>query len=105
MNISERIAELEQALRLAKVERRIAAHTPRNEPGGKLYFSVGAAIRIARTASGMTQAELAAQVHVKRTSIVNIESGRQRLPLALLYDIADALSVQAILLLPRNEDV
>ena len=103
--IDQRIAELEKQLRAAKSERRTWKDRPSDEPGGELYFAVGRNIRTARLACGMTQAELALQVSVKRTSIVNIEHGRQRLPLALLYDIADVLSMQAAQLLPRNEDV
>lgn len=105
MDISDRITQLEQELRKAKLERRLAAQQPRNEPGGVLYFTVGIAIRAARQAKEMTQAELAKRTGLARTSIVNIEGGKQRLPLATLYDIADALGVQAVALLPRNEDV
>jgi DNA-binding XRE family transcriptional regulator len=102
---AERIAVLEEQLRLAKLERRRGAQAPRDEPGGILYWTIGIAIRNARVASGMNQEELARRVELSRTSIVNIEGGRQRLPLATLYDIADALGLQATLLLPRNEDV
>lgn len=103
--IDQRIAELEEQLRLAKLERRKGHQQPRNEPGGVLYWTVGVAIRKARIAKGISQEELAAHVDMGRTSIVNIECGRQRLPIATLYDIADALGVQAVALLPRNEDV
>jgi transcriptional regulator with XRE-family HTH domain len=54
---------------------------------------------------GISQEELGKRIGFVRTSIVNIECGRQRLPIATLYDIADALNVQAIALLPKNEDV
>lgn len=104
-DINTRIAELEAQLRLAKLERRKGAQAPRNEPGGALYWEVGAAIRKVRIAAGINQDELAKRVALSRTSIVNIEGGRQRLPLTTLYDIADALGVQAVALLPRNEDV
>ena len=104
-DINARIAELEQALRRAKQERRRGAQSPRDEPGGVLYWEVGAAIRRARVDKGLSQQELADLAELQRTSIVNIEGGRQRLPLTTLYDIADALGVQAVALLPRNEDV
>lgn len=104
-DINQRIAALEAELRLAKLERRKGAQGPRNEPGGILYWEVGTAIRKARVARGLSQPELADLVALRRTSIVNIEGGRQRLPLTTLYDIADALGVQATSLLPRNEDV
>ena len=70
-----------------------------------MYRAVGEAIRSTRLAQDMTQERLAKAVGFLRTSVVNIESGRQRVPLATLYDIADALGVQAVALLPRNEDV
>lgn len=105
MDISDRIAALEQELRQAKLARRLASQQPRNEPGGVLYFTVGIAIRQARQAIEMTQGELAKRAGLARTSIVNIEGGKQRVPLATLYDIADVLGVQAVTLLPRNEDV
>jgi DNA-binding XRE family transcriptional regulator len=104
-DLNARIAQLEEELRRAKLERRKGAQGPRNEPGGALYWEVGVAVRKARVGKGLNQEELAKLVGLTRTSIVNIEGGRQRLPLTTLYDIADALGVQAIALLPRNEDV
>lgn len=105
MDINARITELEEELRRAKLERRKGNQEPRKEPGGMLYWVVGMAIRKARVSLGINQEELARRVDLRRTSIVNIEGGRQRLPLTTLYDIADALGVQAVALLPRNEDV
>ncbi len=101
----DRIAELEEQLRLAKLERRIANKQPRDEPGGLMYWTIGANIRRARDAAKLTQEEIAKRVGFERTSMANIEAGRQRLPIATLYDLADALGVQATALLPRNEDV
>ena len=105
MSVDQRIAELEAQLRLAKLERRKGAQAPRDEPVGVLYWTIGVAIRKARISMGIGQQELADLVSMRRTSIVNIEGGRQRLPIATLYDIADALGVQAANLLPCNEDV
>jgi len=101
----QHIADLEEQLRLARLQRRIERKQPRNEPGGVLYWTIGAAVRKARFIAGINQEELAKRVGLRRTSIVNIEGGRQRLPIATLYDIADALGIQAVSLLPRNEDV
>lgn len=103
-DLNARITELEEQLRKAKLERRKGNQEPRDEPGGVLYWEVGFAIRKARVSKGINQQELADLVGLRRTSIVNIEGGRQRLPLTTLYDIADALGVQAVALLPRNED-
>ena len=105
MTIDQRIADLEAQLREAKKQRRLDRHQPRDEPGGLLYWTIGAAIRTARAAAGLSQSDLAIRSDLRRTSIVNIEGGNQRLPIATLYDIADALGIQAAALLPRNEDV
>lgn len=101
----KRIAELEAQIREEKKRLREQTRQPRDEPGGLLYWEIGKRVREAREALGISQAELAMHVGVVRTSIVNIEGGRQRLPITMLYDIADALGVQATQLLPRNEDV
>lgn len=74
-------------------------------PGETLYRAVGERIRAVRERRGLTQGDLAAMVDLRRTSITNIEQGRQRLPIATLYDIADALGVEAVELLPPNSEV
>lgn len=65
-----------------------------------LYIAVGERIRLEREALGMKQGELAAQLDYTRTSIVNIEAGRQRLPLHMLVQIAAVLCVPPSTLLP-----
>lgn len=55
------------------------------------YSLVGRRIRDARQARGLSQTELAAAASVGRTSIANIEAGRQRVPLHKLHEIALAL--------------
>lgn len=99
-----------RAIQAAIVQARIMEANARlrsqeGEPGALLYSAIGNAIREVRKAAGLSQAVLAAAVNVTRTSIVNIEAGRQRLPIDLLFDISDILNVQATALLPRNEDV
>lgn len=99
-------AALDAQIKEVKRAERLAGKAPPWGPeGAALYRAVGDAIRSARLAQDMTQAQLAHAVGFRRTSVVNIEAGRQRVPLATLYDIADALGVQAVALLPRNEDV
>lgn len=58
------------------------------------WTKVGAGIRVLRDARGLTQAQLAELVGVERTSITNIEKGRQRLGLDLLDKIATALGMR-----------
>lgn len=57
----------------------------------------------------MSQEGLAKRVGLSRTSITNIEQGRQQVPLHMIYTFADALGVELTALLPdkkllANED-
>lgn len=65
---------------------------------------LGANIRILRDGV-MTQKALANRVGLSRTSITNIECGRQGLLVHQLVDIADALDVPVAKLIPsKNQD-
>ena len=101
--MSDRLAKL-QAERAA-LEAGSGQKAPQNPPpwgeeGAALYAAIGAqsekrgAIRICRKTT--------CRLSTLRTSIVNIEAGRQRLTIDTLYDIADALKIQAVSLMPRN---
>lgn len=70
-----------------------------------LYQSVGDRISAARKAAGLSQGKLAAKVGVTRASIVNIERGRQRPPLHLLWQIAAALELEVIRLIPLTREL
>jgi transcriptional regulator with XRE-family HTH domain len=70
-----------------------------------LYQSIGRAIVAKRKSLKWTQAELAEQVAITRTSIVNIEKGRQRLPLHVLYTIALRMNVNPLDLLPSVDEI
>ena len=65
-----------------------------------LYSSIGNTIKSRRCELDLTQEQLALKVGVKRTSITNIESGGQKLPLHLLYRISLALDTDVAQLLP-----
>lgn len=65
-----------------------------------VYARFGHEVRRARKKRGMTQDELAARVKLGRTSIVNIERGRQRLHLHTFLAIARALEVGPAELFP-----
>lgn len=102
----QRVSDLHAQIERARIESsRARLRAQQGEPGAMLYRAIGEAVRTARHRSRLTQAVLAEAVNVSRTSIVNIEQGRQRLPIDLLYDIADILGVWSGDLLPRNEDV
>ena len=67
-----------------------------------LYSQLSACIRERREALGKTQAELADGIGVLRTSINNIEKGRQRPPLHMIYRIAEELDFEVRDLLPER---
>jgi transcriptional regulator with XRE-family HTH domain len=64
------------------------------------YGDVGRRIRQTREERGMTQEGLASLVMLTRTSITNIEKGRQKLLLHTLVNIASALQVPPADLIP-----
>jgi len=67
------------------------------------YREFGDALRAARAARGLSQEALATGVGLSRTSVANIERGRQRIPLHLLIDFARVLDVEPAALLPQGE--
>jgi len=67
----------------------------------EVYESLGKLIRLARERAGLSQQELAREIGLTRTSVTNIEQGRQHLQLDALYLIADCLRVTPSALLPR----
>jgi transcriptional regulator with XRE-family HTH domain len=71
-----------------------------------LYRLVGERIRIARQrhAPPMSQAQLAEKLKLSRASIVNIEAGRQRPPLHVLWQIAEVLGTELSLLIPSQAE-
>jgi transcriptional regulator with XRE-family HTH domain len=55
-------------------------------------------------AAELSQAQLAKKVGINRVSVVNIEKGRQRPPLDLLWQLAEALGIELLQLIPRKSD-
>lgn len=66
------------------------------------YAELGRRIREERDRMGLTQETLASRVSLTRTSVTNIEKGRQKLLVHTLMDIAAALEVSPGSLLPRS---
>lgn len=58
-----------------------------------VYVSFGEIIKAHRVKRGWTQTDLAEKVGLSRTSVTNIEIGRQRVLLSDLFDFARALDV------------
>lgn len=73
----------------------------RSEPNRDFYAAVGRKITEARRRSGLTQEALAARISLTRTSVINIEKGRQQLLVHMLIDIARALQVSATDIVPE----
>ena len=58
-----------------------------------VYVSFGEAIKLRRLQRGWTQTDLANKVGLSRTSVTNIEIGRQRVLLSDLFDFARAFGL------------
>jgi transcriptional regulator with XRE-family HTH domain len=65
-----------------------------------IYLFVGNRIRLARKQASLTQEELGDRTGVGRTSIVNIEAGRQRVLLHHLVAISKVTKVEISCFLP-----
>ena len=71
-----------------------------DETQNVLYIELGKKIKNVRNKKKLSQADLAKACSLSRTSITNIEKGRQHLPLHTLYTIAYALGINVAELLP-----
>jgi transcriptional regulator with XRE-family HTH domain len=70
-------------------------------PLPQVYRRLGELLRAYRNKARLTQEQLAECVGHTRTSIANIEAGRQRIPLDLLFRLANALQVDTRELIPE----
>lgn len=66
------------------------------------YKLVAEKIRISRQALGISQNELSKAVGLRRTSITNIEAGRQKIQIYTLYLISEYLNIPMYSLLPSH---
>ena len=66
-----------------------------------LYLEIGQIIREIRLNTGFSQEVFAQMLHLTRASIVNIEKGRQRTTIHLLYEIGKIANVNIVDLLPK----
>src|SRR2546426_4071534 len=71
----------------------------------RFYKLLGIRIADLRNASKLTQAELAERIGSARTSITNLEGGRQQMPLHQLLRIAEVLQVDLKDLIPSRDEV
>lgn len=71
----------------------------------KLYKIVGGKIREKRALDKISQTTIGDEVDLLRTSISNIEAGRQRPPLHLIYQLCFALDLELSDVLPSKDEV
>lgn len=67
------------------------------------YIHVGEKVRFQRKRAGMDQETLARHLNLSRTTIINIEKGRQRLSLEHAWLTAKILNISIEELLPSTE--
>jgi transcriptional regulator with XRE-family HTH domain len=65
-----------------------------------IYQYIGGQLRRRRSELGLTQAQIAQRIGVERTSISNIEAGRQKLPIHALYQLCHLFDVEVNQILP-----
>jgi transcriptional regulator with XRE-family HTH domain len=70
-----------------------------------LYQVIGERIQAMRKMHNLTQEKLSESIHKSRSSIAQIESGRQKVSLELLYEIAQALKCSIHELLPDEKNL
>lgn len=78
------------------------AARPKDHAERLFWIELGFRIALAREAKGQTQGTLARRVGLSRTSICNLESGRQRTGLWELSRVAAALGVNLKRLIPKT---
>jgi len=69
-------------------------------PKDQLYQAVGRLVRAGRRRAKLTQDDLAQRVGLTRTSLTNIERGKQKIQVHTLYAIAEVLGFPPAALLP-----
>ena len=69
-----------------------------------LYKRIGATIKVQRRALGLTQQQLAMRLGISRASLANVETGRQRVLVHQLYELAKHLNVSVQELLPDSSE-
>jgi transcriptional regulator with XRE-family HTH domain len=69
----------------------------------RLYRAFGNQMRAQRDLCEMTQEQLGELIGLSRTSITNIERGRQHVSLHHIFAIAEALKISPAALLPPSE--
>jgi transcriptional regulator with XRE-family HTH domain len=69
----------------------------------RLYAEFGQLVRRHRQRLGLTQDQLAERIALARTSITNIERGRQKILLHQLFQLAESMGVSPEAILPTSQ--
>jgi transcriptional regulator with XRE-family HTH domain len=68
-----------------------------------LYRNIGEQIKEKRLAASLKQEDLAGKVGLTRSSIAQIEAGKQAPSIFLLYQLCDVLNADLFKILPKDE--
>lgn len=71
----------------------------------ELYKIIGKRLKQRREEAEMTQGELAEAIGLLRTSIANIEAGRQKAPVHVLYLLCNELGIELASVIPTSAEV
>lgn len=69
-----------------------------------LYSLIGNRIQSYRKDLNMSQTDLAYKIEVSRTTLSNIESGKQKVAIDLIYKICNAFNITIFDFLPANAE-
>lgn len=69
----------------------------------EIYKKVGERVRTARLSRNLTQDDVCELVPLSRASLSNIEVGRHRIQLHVLFQLAEALEVPIVDLIVSND--
>lgn len=75
-----------------------------NQTINHLYEAIGQRIKNERINAGYKQNDFAELLQISRTSLVNIEKGKQRPPVHFFYELSRILNKQIIIFLPQFEE-
>jgi len=67
------------------------------------YSQFGRLVKLHRCRMHLTQQDLSERLNLSRSSIANIELGRQKVLLHQLFDLAEALNLKPLDLLPTSD--
>lgn len=70
-----------------------------------LHEAIGAELKKIRKQKGYNQSDLAQKIGLERTSITNIETGRQKATVSVLYRICELFDIEVSDLLPKLHEV